>query len=126
MKLRAFEQRWLESIFVTILPEGIEGLPGAAKVEWRPFLDDFAAVAPARMFLGLRGALWLVALLAPLLVLHRPRTFMGLAADQRLRVLQGLRESRFYLVRELPVLLKSIACLAYCRLPEVQAKVGLR
>ena len=127
MKLRGFERRWLEAIFGTILPDGDpSGLPGAAQVEWKPFLDDFASAAPARMLLGLRAALWFTVLLAPLLMLWRVRTFARLGGAERLRVLRALRESRFYLVRELPVLLKSVACLGYCRLPAVQRKVGLR
>jgi hypothetical protein len=126
MGLARLERRWFAALFETILPDGVvEGLPGAERLPLDRFLDDFAQAAPPRMMLGARLALWFVVLLAPLLVLRRPRTFLGLTLEDRLSVLRGLRASRFYTVRELPVLLKSVACLGYCGSPIVQRRIGI-
>jgi hypothetical protein len=124
MKLRRFEARWLLAIFATILPEA-EGIPGAARAPLDRFVDDLCAAAPGRLVVGLRLALWFVVWLAPLFTLWWPRRFIGLGQDDRLRVLHALRSSRFYLIRELPVLLKSVACLGHCGLPDVQRAIGL-
>jgi hypothetical protein len=126
MRLHAIERRWIALVSETIFPANVvPGLPGAGEVAWDPFLDDLAARAPFRMLAGLKLALVFVALLAPFLVLGRLRTFAGLAAEERLRVLARLRESRVYVIRELPVLLKSVAAFAYCGLPAVRERLGL-
>jgi hypothetical protein len=125
MALRAFERRWLETVFVTILPDGaVPDFPRVTEVPWDAFLDDLTRAAPRRMLIALELALWFVVLLAPLLVLGRLRTFAGLTGEERLRLLRELRTSRFYVVREL-VVLKSIACLGYCGLPAVRRRMGM-
>ena len=126
MGFASLERRWFAVVFDTILPDGVvPGLPGASRVPLDRFLADFGSVAPARMLWGVRAALWFVVWLAPLLVLGRFRSFLGLGAEDRLRLLHELKKSDRYLVRELPVLLKSIACLGYCGHPAVLRGIGV-
>src|SRR5690606_9983814 len=89
------------------------------------FLVDLGQRAPARVLLGLRLVLWLV-WLGPWPVIGRPRTFGGLTEAQRLEVLERLARSRFYVLREAPILLKTVACLGYCGHPDVHAAIGIR
>jgi hypothetical protein len=126
MGFARLERRWLVTVFDAILPDGaVAGLPGASRAPLDRFLEDFGAAAPTRMLWGVRLALWFVMFLAPFVTLRRPRTFLGLEGEDRLRVLRELRTSRWYVVRELPVLLKSIACLGHCGLPDVQKRIGM-
>jgi hypothetical protein len=87
-------------------------------------VDQVLAAAPFGFLMGVRVALWCV-VLAPLVVLGTLRTFGRLDAGERRQVLEAFRTSRRYLVRELLVLLKSLACLAWCGLPPVQAAIGI-
>src|SRR4051812_48368100 len=121
MRLFAFERRWFAVVFDTILPSGVsDRLPlGARDVPLDRFVDDLFASAPTRMLAGFRLALW-VAWLAPLFVLRRARLFGGLSRGERLAVLERLRRSDVYAIRELPNLLKTAACLGWAGMPEVQ------
>jgi hypothetical protein len=127
LRLLRFERRWLVRVFETILPGGATGELrwGAADVPMGRFVDDFAVHAPLLTLLGLRAALWLV-MLAPLL-LARPRFrfFLALSAAERLRVLERLRRSDRYLVRESVSLLKLVGCLGFCGLAAVQEPLGI-
>src|SRR5690242_15791783 len=87
LRLFRFERRWLVAIFETVLPDGEAALPlGAPQAPLGRFVDDFLARAPLTAVLGLRGALWLV-ILAPLVALGRPRTFLGLPPPERIALL---------------------------------------
>jgi hypothetical protein len=124
LRLLNVERRWLVAIFETVLPTG-EGLPlGAAQAPLGRFVDDFLARAPLTAVLGLRGALWLV-MLAPLVLLRRPRTFLGLPPAERTVLLERLRRSDWYLVRESAVLFKIVGCLGFCGLGPVQRQLGI-
>ncbi len=125
MRLFGFERRWLLSIFDTMLPSGAsEQLSlGARDLPLERFVADVEANVPGRILLGLRAATWLVTF-APLLLLRRFRRFPRLPRDDRLVLLDRLSHSRIYLLREIPVLLKMVACLGYCGMPEVQRQVG--
>jgi hypothetical protein len=52
-------------------------------------------------------------------------TFLGLASSDQMAVLDRLRTSNLYVVREAPMLLKTIACLGFCGLPQVQGALGM-
>jgi hypothetical protein len=126
LRLLRFERRWLVRVFETLLPSGADPrLPvGAADVPMGRFVDDLAARAPLAFLCGLRAGLWLL-MLAPPFVLRRPRSFLGLAPDDRLALLERLRQSRVYLVRELALLFKIVACLGFCGLGPVQRRLGI-
>jgi hypothetical protein len=122
-RLLRFERRWLVQIFETLLP-GDATLPGAGQVPMGRFVDDFAARAPLAAVLGLRASLWLL-MLAPLVLLRRPRSFLGLPPEDRLALLERLGRSDRYLVREAALLFKIVGCLGLCGLAPVQRRVGI-
>jgi hypothetical protein len=121
-----FERRWLVRVFETLLPSKADPrLPiGAADVPMGRFVDDLLAHAPLEFVMGLRIVLWAV-MLAPIVVFRRLRTFLALSSGERLQVLERLRSSDVYILREAPILLKTIACLGFCGLPNVQASLGI-
>jgi hypothetical protein len=125
LRLFRFERRWLTRIFQAILPSGAHPrMPlGARDVPAGRFVDDLLASAPLLSVLGLRAALWLV-MAAPLFG-RRPGTFAGLGAGGRVALLDRLRRSDRYLVRQAVTLLKVVACLAVCGLGPVQRRLGV-
>jgi len=126
MTLLGFERRWLCAIFATMLPSGAEPrLPlGADDVDSGAYVDDLMRIAPRHFSLGLRACTWLVQLM-PLFVLGRLSSFMGLPSELRTELFERMCRSDKYLIRELPMLFKTAACLGYCGLPQVQAQVGI-
>ena len=125
LRLFRFERRWLIQVFETILPSGAHPrMPlGARDVPAGRFVDDLLASAPLLSVLGLRAALWLV-MAAPLFG-RRPRSFRGLGPEGRAALLDRLRRSDRYLVRQGVTLLKVLACLAVCGLGPVQRRLGI-
>jgi hypothetical protein len=126
MTLSGLERRWLLCVFDTVVPSGATPrLPiGAKDAPMERFIDDLFARAPLHFLLGLRACLWILAF-APLFVIGRARTFEALEPELRLEVLDRLSRSERYVLRELPLLFKTTACLGFCGLSEVQSKVGI-
>jgi hypothetical protein len=125
LRLFRFERRWLVAIFETVLPSGEPALPlGAVDAPLGRFVDDFLARAPLPAVLGLRASLWLV-MLAPVVLRRRPGTLLGLPPSERLGVLERLRRSDHYLVREAALLFKIVGCLGFCGLAPVQQRLGI-
>jgi hypothetical protein len=123
-RLLPFERRWFRTVFDAILPSGAsERLPaGASAVPYDGLLDELFRYAPAQFLLGLRAAVW-IAYLSPLVI--RLRTLAGLPHRDRVAHLERMGRSRLYVLREIPMLLKMVACLGFGALPEVQSAVGL-
>ena len=126
LRLFRFERRWLVRIFETLLPSGVDPrLPiGAADVPMGSFIDDLLRHAPLLAVMGLRAGLWML-MLAPPVAIGRWRSFLGLETGVRLAVLERMRRSRHYLVREVALLFKIIGCLGFCGLPAVQRSLGI-
>lgn len=122
----AFERRWLAAIWETILPSGTRGglALGASDVPLDRFLDELLACAPTRVGVGARVCVWLLTF-APLFVIGKPALFSSLEPEERLAVLEELRASDLYLVRELPTLFKMLGALGFAGMPEVQRELGL-
>jgi hypothetical protein len=126
LRLFRFERRWLARVFETVLPSGTDPTMalGARDVPMGRFVDDLLVNAPLLTVVGLRAALWMV-MLAPLPCLRRFRTFTGLNAGERSALLDRLRRSDRYLVRESVILFKIVACLGFCGLGPVQRRLGI-
>ena len=126
LRLYNFERRWLLAIISLVLPAGAgERLPwGAADVPLGSFLDDLLDSAPLKFVAGVRACVWMVVLCPPLLF-GRMKTFLGLNDADRLLVLERLKSSPIYVVREMPLMFKMIVCLAFCGLPQVQKRLGI-
>lgn len=117
LRLFAFERRWLAEVFGC-------SIPGSHSVPMAAFIDDLVTYAPLRVIAGARICLWLL-LFAPPFVIGRLSTWIGLDSEERLQVLERMRHSDLYVVRELPLLFKMLAALGYCGLPEVHARLDL-
>jgi len=126
LRMFGFERRWLVRAFEHLLPSGADPRLdiGAEDVPMRRFVDDLVARASLEFVTGLRLCTWLV-MFAPWFVLRRPRTFLGIAPAERSRVMEALRTSEVYLLREAPTLLKAVVCLGFCGLPPVKRSLGI-
>lgn len=126
MTLFGFERRWLLLVFDTVAPSGADPRMsrGARDVPMDRFLRDLFNRAPFQFCIGLRLCLW-VTLFSPLVLIGRLSTFVGLSTEDRVRVLAAMGRSPRYLVREMPLLFKTVACLGLCGLPDVQRAVGI-
>lgn len=124
--LTRVEQRWFVAMVEAILPSrASEAMPfGAQDVPLGAFLHDFLRCAPFKIVLGLRATLLLI-FLAPLFQSGLRRTFMGLDGSARQAAILRMRKSDVYVLRELPVLLKTIGCMAVLGVPQAQQTLGL-
>lgn len=124
MRLFDFERKWLVQIFSIILPRSNSFPIGAQDAPMNLFLDDLISRAPKSFGLGLRFALF-AAVFYPLWASLRPRTLFALSGEEQVQALEQMARSRFYIVRELPMLLKMTACLGFFGLPEIQRSMGI-
>lgn len=126
MRLLRFERRQLRAIFEAIVPSGADErlTLGVADIPLDRFIDDLMVHAPTQFRVGLRASLWLIAL-SPLVVVGRLRFFDGLEDAAKLELLHRLGQSEIYLVRELPLLFKMVACLAFGGMPDVHRQLGI-
>lgn len=126
MKPFAFERRWLAAIFATVLPGSDDPrFPlGASALGVERYVDALVRAAPRGFVSGLRVCTWLLQLCPPF-VLGRFVCFTALGQDARAELLERLTRSDRYLVRELPMLFKTAACLGLCGLPDVQRRIGI-
>ena len=123
--LFAFERRWVLAILDTIFPGPSRGgfLPlGAADLDVDAYFDDIFGHVPLESALGLRAAIWFLAL-SPLFVVRRFTTFSGLSEEERERVYLELSSSRVYVVRSLVIALKAIGSLLYCANEAVRPRI---
>lgn len=127
MRLWRFETTWLVAIFEAILPRSgaLDGIPGAERMPLRAFLDDFFEHAPPSSSIGVRLAAWAVQFIA-LFIVPGFRLFTAHKRERQVEVLTKLSASRIYYVRELPMLLKTIAFFGWEQSPDVQHALGVR
>ena len=111
-QLSRTELTWARDAFEAIFPPHAGGAPGIGKMNVEAYLVDTFARIPAEPAIGLRLAIWIVAL-APIFVLGRIRTIHGLSGSDRQRVLTKLTMNPVYAVRQLVIALKAVAALLY-------------
>jgi hypothetical protein len=117
-RLTRFEHAVAKDAFVAIFP----GPDGVASMDVDGYMKDMLARIPLEPVLGVRLAIWIVAL-APFFVLRRFRTLHGIAPSDRELVLVALATSRFYAVRQLVLALKALAAILYAGDPTVRARI---
>jgi hypothetical protein len=119
-RLFAFERAWTDAAFDAIHPnDGV--LPhGVAIMHPARFLDEVVRETPLEQSMGIRLALWIVAL-APLFTIRRLGTIASIAPADRARVLERLLASPIYAVRQLVLSLKAMAALLYAQSTSVRA-----
>jgi len=106
--LAPFEVRWARDAFEAVYP----GPDGIGPLDIEGYLAELMRAIPLEPALGLRAAIWIVAL-APLLVLGRFATIHGLSAEDREEVVVRLASNRVYAIRQLVLLLKTMGALLY-------------
>lgn len=104
-------------------PGGPEGLPGAFEAGFEDFEKGFAADAPLPMRLGWRAALLAAYWLSPLLIGRLP-PLGRLPPAEREDALCAMGKSRFYLIRQVFLLLKAVTSFGYGGARAVRRAVG--
>ncbi len=123
MTFTDFERRWLVAILSGFTaPEG-ELTVADGEADYLHAAEVMASGSRLKARVGLRVAVWVVAL-APAWALGRAQTLDEVPAATRTELLARLLEHRAYLVRGLATLLKLTATLAMMRSPAVRARSG--
>jgi hypothetical protein len=122
--LFGFERAWARAALDAIYPAAAcKALPqGIATSDVDGFMDDLFVHVPLMVWLGLRVAIWIVAL-APIVLLRRLATITTLRPADRAVVLQRLVASQRYAVRQLVIALKATGGMLYGSTPGVRAQV---
>jgi hypothetical protein len=124
MRLTGFENAWAGAALAAMFPGSADaGLAGIAAMDVAGFLRGMMDRLPLRAALGLRAAVWVVAL-APLFELGRVTTIRGLRASDRERLVVRLVKSRLYVVRSLLMMLKTFGALLYAGDASVRARLA--
>jgi len=118
--LTRMEMRWAYAAFGAIFPPGAsKKIPlGICDLDLATYLTETRNRVPLRAAIGLRVAVWVVAL-APLFVLHRLCTIAALDKASRENLLEKMLASPVYLVRQLVMLLKAVGAVLYAGAPAV-------
>jgi len=123
MRLTSTEIRWMECWFRTILPQdGETFLLGADALPLRSFIRDYFAHTPAGSSIGIRLA---SLLLTMMLCLRKRRRLDRVTRQERNDFLVRMSRSKIYIVRELPMLLKLTAFLAWDGQHGVHRQLGV-
>ena len=123
MKLTQLEDGWAQAALGAMFPGSRDkGLAGIGGMDVHGFLADVMRSLPFKAAIGLRAAVWLVAL-APIVVLRRLATIRSLPPVDRERVVASLSASRTYVVRSLTMVLKAIGALLYAGDEAVRARL---
>jgi hypothetical protein len=123
MKLIAIERRLaravLEGFAPTTSTEGLVPLEG--EVDYVTAFENIANASTDRARIGVRFALWLVAL-APIWLGVALCTMAGLSIEKRAELLDRMLVSRAFIVRELALLIKLNAAFAMLSTRSVRAR----
>lgn len=123
MKLLSIERRFVQAILEGFAPQSSEGglVPLEGEVD---YVGAFCGIADAscdRARIGVRAALWLVAL-APLWLGIAFSTMAGLSQEKRAEVLDRMLNSHSFIPRELALLIKISAAFALMSTRSVRAR----
>lgn len=123
MKVSALERRWIASICQAILPkQGETFLPGGETLPIEAFVDEFFAYTPGGSSIGVRLATWVIMFVS--LVRYGTR-FGKLDRARQADLLNAMSSSKWYAIRELPMLLKLVAFMAWDGDPKVHRSLGV-
>ncbi|MBL9109832.1 MAG: hypothetical protein JNM74_11195 [Myxococcales bacterium] len=123
--LSSLEAGWVPLVFAAIFPEPPRGDGEVAITSLGP-ASFYARLCRTSRFdhaLTLRAALWIVAVVAPVVVLRRFPAFGSLSVADREALLVGMASSPIYLFRQIVFLLKAQAAQLYAAHPAVAKRV---
>lgn len=111
MSLTKFEKRWARAALTGIFAEREHGVRVPFdRLDIEGTLDETIAFIPWRSGMGLRIAIWMIAL-SPLWLALRFATIASVALQEREKLLARLIYHRFYLVRQLALLFKAFGAI---------------
>ena len=115
------ERHWRDTLLDALIP-AVDGaaVPGIAALDLDAFWRRYQKTAPPLLQLGFRGAVWGLTW-GPAFVPGVWRPLHWLAPEERERVLTEANTSRFYFARQLVMMLKTVASLAYFHAPAARA-----
>lgn len=124
-RLLSFELAWTDAAFDAIFPEPPRSALAHGVLRMHPgaYFEEVLRTVPFEQSLGLRFALWMIAL-APLFTIRRAVTIASLGVDDRQRVLDALLASRSYVVRQLTMSMKAISALLYSQSKTIRAQMA--
>ena len=117
-----WERRALATIMETMLPAPSSDVPSLGELDLSEFWQRFEATAPPMLRLGLRGATWGLGL-GSVFLLGRAASFDALTLAERELLLERAAESPVFVLRQMVVVVKVVASMAYFHDSEVQAWV---
>lgn len=121
------EERWADAALRAFLEPNNQGTSPTTlttaphEVDYLVCLRRMRAASTTKAAFGLRIAVWLVAL-APLWLWGKLATIQGVPLSQRTSLVGELLTHRFFVVRELMLLLKLTASIALLGTPSVRAR----
>lgn len=126
-RLRSFELSWTDATFEAICSDSRprtldpnEARRAAERVHPARFFDELLGEVPFEQFVGLRVALWVVAL-SPLFTIAKFATIASLSPRDRERAVGKLLSSSVYVVRQLAISIKALATLLWVARPPESA-----
>jgi hypothetical protein len=125
MKLSSIERSLapvvLSSFAPLALPNGFS--IGVNEVDWISGLERFLKTASDKARLGIAVAL-VAFFFSPLFVLGRFHTLAKASNQERAAAMERLLDHRFFLVREMALLVKLVACMAMFRVTSLRERTG--
>lgn len=125
MKLSSIERALAPVVLSSFAPLALTGAfsIGQGEVDWAGGLDRFLAQASDKARLGI--AVSMVAFFfAPLFTLGRFCTLAKATVEERASAMEHLLDHRFFLVREMALLVKLVACMAMFRVSSLRERTG--
>lgn len=123
LPLTRLEAWWASLVLPAFAGSGRGFTVDEAEVDYLAGLARFLGAASQKARLGVRFAFFLV-VTAPIWLGGRLRGFASLSAAERSELLDAMSRHRLFVVRELCLLLKLIACMAIFRAPSARARSG--
>jgi hypothetical protein len=123
MKLTRLENGWAEAALAAIFPGAHDArLTGIGSMDVAGFLREILSQVPFEVALGLRLAVWIVAL-APFFLMGRFSTIARLGQADREAVVGRLVRSERYALRSLVMMLRAFGALLYAGDDAVRARM---
>lgn len=127
MKLSKTETAWFRAIQDALVPPGkSERFPASAnEAGAEGVFAEMLAYLPGTTAAGLRASVVFIEALGPFLGLGRAGRFSRLGAGEQEDCLAGLSKSDIYLVRQMVMLQKTVACFAWGADKRVRDAAGM-
>ncbi len=123
LPMTRLERFWASTVLPSFAGSDHGFRVGETEVDYLAGLARFMGAASEKAKLGIRLAFFL-AVTTPLWIGGRFRRFSTLSPSERSELLDAMSRHRIFLVRELCLLLKLIACMAIFRAPGTRERTG--